>query len=193
MHSISPKRLFLGCVLGVLATQTSASGGGYMCPTTASSSDAAALEFAYAVQDFLYQFYEQNGNYSASDFSGFPNASTTTMNGEMLSQDIATNMNGLQKQAMLGVQGIQALAAEIDASSMGYMMPNCSYMYPPSLEQAGAQQFVMAAYYIEATLCGTFIGAPVPFLCHEHRLCLWSDISESQDSQTMSKPPNRRS
>lgn len=129
-----------------------------MCPSMPCSADVTALEFAFSVQNFLYQFYKQNGDYSGSEFSSFPNASMIAMNGQTLAENIASNMNGLQRQAMLGVEGIKNLAMDIDLANIGYSTPNCSYTFPPSLNEGGGMQFVVTAYYIEATLCGTFIG-----------------------------------
>jgi len=152
------KNLFVGGLLATLTSGTSANSGGYICPSMPCSADVTALEFAFSVQNFLYQFYKQNGDYSGSEFSSFPNASMIAMNGQTLAENIASNMNGLQRQAMLGVEGIKNLAIDIDLANIGYSTPNCSYTFPPSLNEGGGMQFVVTAYYIEATLCGTFIG-----------------------------------
>lgn len=131
------------------------SNAGYVCPITPPQ-DATALEFAYAVQKFLYNFYEANGNYSSQMFSSFPNATVPQMNGMSLASDLATNFAGLEKQAQLGVEGISMLSS---MAGSGYKQPMCQYSYPPGFQSGGsAKEFVMSSYFIEATLCGTFIG-----------------------------------
>lgn len=134
---------------------TAQSGAGYVCPI-APPEDATALEFAYAIQRFLYNFYEANGDYMESMFSSFPNASMTGHDGMPLSADLATNFAGLRKQSQLAVQGIQQLSS---MAGSGYEEPTCEYSYPPGFQSGGsAMDFLMSAYYIEATLCGAFIG-----------------------------------
>lgn len=142
-----------------LATAVSAqSSAGYVCPINPPQ-DATALEYAYAMQNFVYSFYQANGDFSMDMFSSFPNASMTGMNGKPLTADLAANFNGLTKQAMLGVEGITELSKN---AGSGYMQPSCDYTYPPDFtSNASPMDFVKSAYFIEATMCGVFIGKSI--------------------------------
>ena len=152
---------FKSIVLGLihLVAQTFAqNGGGYMCPIKPSTQDAAAIKFAHTVQQLLYNFYNQTGTmYSASDFSSLSdsmNASSLKM-----AQNIATNVNGIERQAMLGLDAIDGIAMSgvgLTESSIA-STDSCSYTYPPGM-QFSAMDFLKSAFFLEATLCGTFIG-----------------------------------
>lgn len=151
------KQLLASGALALLSTQAQAdhgsysNDGGYMCPIPMSTQDMTALEYGWVVQNFLYKYYMANGEFSASDFAKVPMADMMAMNGMTKADDLATNMNGLTTQAKLAVEGLQELGAtEMD----------CDYSYPPSV-QDDPMAFVVAAAYIEATLCGTFIGMPI--------------------------------
>lgn len=123
-------------------------GGGYICPITTSTQDMTSLEYGWVVQNFLYKYYTANGDFSASDFARVPMSDMMASNGMSKAENLATNMNGLTTQARLAVEGLQ----ELGATQM-----DCDYSYPPSV-QDDPMAFVVAAAYIEATLCGTFIG-----------------------------------
>lgn len=142
------KTLLLGSALSMLTPRAFAQG--YQCPLMMPD-ELTALEFAYGLQNWLYQFYSSMGSYSADDFAAFPNASMTQSNGETLAANLATNMAGLTKQAQLGVEALTELAGGMDLSSQ------CQFTYPPGLDDS-PMAFFMSAYFIEATLCGTFIG-----------------------------------
>ncbi|KAK0301878.1 hypothetical protein LTR01_009102 [Friedmanniomyces endolithicus] len=133
---------------GILATQVA--GQGYQCPLMMPS-DATALKFAYGVQNWLYQYYNTKGGTSASQFATFPNATTVQSNNETLGMNLATNFAGLEQQAKIGVQAIEHLAKSKDLSSP------CAFTWPAGINTS-VMDFFTAAYYMEATLCGTFIG-----------------------------------
>ncbi len=134
---------------GILATQVA--GQGYQCPLMMPS-DATALKFAYGVQNWLYQYYNTKGGTSASQFATFPNATMVQSNNETLGMNLATNFAGLEQQAKIGVQAIEHLAKSKDLSSP------CAFTWPAGINTS-VMDFFTAAYYMEATLCGTFIGA----------------------------------
>lgn len=135
--------------VGVLATQVAAQG--YQCPLTMPS-DVTALKFAYGVQNWLHQYYSTKGVTSASQFASFPNATMVQSNNETLAVNLAANFAGLAQQAELGVHAIEQLANDKDLSAP------CAFAWPAGIDTS-VMDFFTAAYYIEATLCGTFIGA----------------------------------
>lgn len=152
MHGL--KQFAAGSALALLATQVQAehnyitNDGGYICPVQMSTQDMTSLEYGWVVQNFLYKYYVANGEFSASDFAKVPMSDMMASNGMTKAENLATNMNGLTTQAKLAVEGLQ----ELGATQM-----DCDYSYPPSV-QDDPMAFVVAAAYIEATLCGTFIG-----------------------------------
>lgn len=143
------KTMAAGAALALPAVQAT-----YQCPISAPK-EVTALKYAYAVQDFLYKYYDANGPYDASGFANFPNATMMTVGGVTIAEAVASNMNGLTQQAMLGVEAIKELASNVNPDAM---WDECDYSYPPLLMDAQSMDFVQAIYYIEATLCGTFIG-----------------------------------
>jgi len=112
----------------------------FECPVTPGNSDAGLVEFGLAVQNLLSSYY-QSMPVNASFFSTLPNNTST---------DYLSNVMGLTRQAVLGVEALQQLEAPTTAS-----MPSCKYTFPPVTD---AISFLMTAYDLEATLCGTFIG-----------------------------------
>ena len=146
MHYLTT--FIIGSAFGILTIQVAAQG--YECPLIMPS-DATALKFAYGMQNWLYQYYKTKGGTSASQYSMFPMATMIQSNNETLEMNLATNFAGLEQQAKLGVEAIEQLAMGMDLSS------SCDYTWPASIETS-VMDFFMAAYYIEATLCGTFIG-----------------------------------
>ncbi|KAK4501497.1 hypothetical protein PRZ48_007306 [Zasmidium cellare] len=149
MHLIKPTTFAL-LATGTAAqnASSSSSSGGYMCPIKTSTADMTALEYGWVFQDFLYKYYMANGEFSASDFAKMPMSDMKASNGMTKAQNLATNMNGLTTQAKLAVQGLQDLGAP---------EMQCNYSYPPSVAE-DPMAFVVAVAYVEATLCGTFIG-----------------------------------
>lgn len=131
-----------------LAAHNGSYSGGYQCPIQMSTQDMTAVEYGWVVQNFLYKYYTANGPFSSSDFEKVPMADMQAMNGMTKAENLATNMNGLTTQARLALEGLQGLGAT---------QMDCDYSYPPKVSE-DPMAFVVAAAYIEATLCGTFIG-----------------------------------
>lgn len=136
--------------LGLLASQVA--GQGYQCPLMMPD-EVTALEFAHGVQNWLYQYYSTKGGTTADQFADFPNATMVQSNGETLAMNIANNFAGLEQQAKLGVEALEQLATGKDLSS------SCDFTWPAGIDTS-AMDFFTASYFIEATLCGTFIGMP---------------------------------
>lgn len=138
-----------GLTIAALASQVAADG--YQCPLM-TPQEVTALKFAHAIQSWLSMYYEKNnGMAEGSDFSMFPNASMVQMNGETLGDNLATNMAGLGKQAKLAVQALEMLGMGHDLSS------DCDWTYPPGLQES-AKSYYMSSSFLEASLCGAFIG-----------------------------------
>lgn len=139
-----------GLTVAGLASQV-AGDAGYQCPLMMPQ-EVSALKFAHAIQSWLNMYYEKNnGMAKDSDFSKFPNASMVQSNGMSLGDNLATNMEGLGKQAKLAVQALEMLGMGHDLSS------DCDWSYPPGLDDS-AKSYYMSSSFLEATLCGAFIG-----------------------------------
>ncbi|KAK3081737.1 hypothetical protein LTS18_003262 [Coniosporium uncinatum] len=115
----------------------------YNCPVMPSSSDAAVIEFGLAVQTLLSNYY-QSVPVNQTFFSTLPQNTVSPT-------DFLANIEGLARQAVLGVQALQSLAAAVPSAKA----PTCRYTLPPVTD---AMSHLQNAYQIEATLCGTFIG-----------------------------------
>lgn len=134
-------------VLGLLASTTSAM---YQCPITMPG-EPAALEFAYSVQKLLYNYY-QSVPVNTTFFDTLPmGAIVSPLDNMTMSANVVSNLEGLQNQAMLGVQGL----SDLGSMYPGFHEPSCMYTYPAVIN---ASSHIMNAYFIEATLCGAFIG-----------------------------------
>ena len=123
----------------------------YMCPAMPSDGDQTSLHYAYTIQNLLNIYYSSIP-VNASFFSGLPNADMMASNGMTLAENTVTNVMGLAKQAELGAEAIK----EEMMGSMSTSMPmECQYVLSPA---PNASAHLMNAFYIEATLCGAFIG-----------------------------------
>ena len=135
-------------VLLLAATTASAD---YVCPAMPSQTDANSLAYAYQIQQLLNMYYE-SVPVNASFFSGLPMADMMASNGMTLAENTVTNVEGLGKQAMLASQALEQAVG----MAQGVLMPmDCNYMLPMALN---ASAHLMNAFYLEASLCGAFIG-----------------------------------
>jgi hypothetical protein len=133
----------------ILATWASIVTADYVCPAVPSMTDAKALAFGYTVQGLIESYYE-SVPVNASFFMDLPMASMTASNGQTLAQNTVSNVEGLAKQATLGAKALMEMG-----SMLGLTPPPCTYAFPPA---SNGTTHLMNAYYIEATLCGAFIG-----------------------------------
>ncbi|KAK0951308.1 hypothetical protein LTS01_025305 [Friedmanniomyces endolithicus] len=127
----------------------SAAGATYICPASLSSSDAAAIMYGYKVQGLLESYYN-SVPVNASYFESLPNAKMTASNGMTLAENTVTNVEGLTKQAQLGAKALKELGM-----MLGLSPDECNYMLPPA---PNGTAHLMNAFYLEATMCGAFIG-----------------------------------
>ena len=123
----------------------------YMCPAMGGSQDITALIYGYQVQQLLTTYYN-NVPVNASFFSDLPNADMMASNGMTIAENMVTNVEGLTKQANLATEAIKM---ELSALSPSSMPTGCQFIYPPA---PNGTAHLMNAFYIEATLCGAFIG-----------------------------------
>jgi cerevisin len=116
----------------------------YICPAYPSRHvDGPTIEFALSLQGLLLSYYE-SVPVNATFFSTLP------PNGDPPT-DWLDNVIGLQQQALLDYQALEALAASAHVE-----VPKCSYTLPAA--PATAQQHLVNIDTIEATLCGAFIA-----------------------------------
>ncbi|KAL2349797.1 hypothetical protein BJ546DRAFT_1015094, partial [Cryomyces antarcticus] len=133
--------------LGFMLSATTAS---YQCPITMPS-DASAIKFAYSIQNLLYNYYK-SVPVNTTFFDKLPMGTTTShLDNMTMSANVVTNLQGLQNQAMLGVQAL----SDFGSMASSWVVPSCTYTYPPV---TNASSHIVNAYYIEASLCGAFIG-----------------------------------
>lgn len=118
-----------------------------------SSSDMTAVQFAYSVQNLLLSYYN-SVPVNQTFFSTLPNNTVPYT-------DFLANVEGLQRQAQLGVDALEQLSSKAPGQSQ---MPTCTY-HLPTPEDAKAH--LMYAQHIESTLCGTFIGLADYVQCPE--------------------------
>ena len=123
----------------------------YMCPAMPSMTDSTGLSYGYQIQQLLNMYYK-SVPVNASFFSGLPGADMMASNGMTLAENTVTNVEGIAKQAVLGAQ---AIMEEVGMMPGGMMPPSCAYTLPPAMN---ASAHLMNAFYLEATLCGAFIG-----------------------------------
>lgn len=121
----------------------------YVCPANPSMTDADAITFGYATQSLIKGYYE-NVPVNASFFSDLPNATSIQSNGKTMAENTAMNIQGLSKQAMLGVEALRMTGHKLHLT-----LPNCTFTYP--IPPNGTAH-LKHAFYLEATLCGSFIG-----------------------------------
>ena len=121
----------------------------YVCPANPSATDADAVAFGYATQSLIKGYYE-SVPVNASFFSDLPNASSIQSNGKTMAENTAMNIQGLSKQAMLGVEALRMTGRELHLT-----LPNCSFTHPMP---PNGTAHLKHALYLEATLCGSFIG-----------------------------------
>ncbi|KAK5013257.1 hypothetical protein LTR39_003734, partial [Cryomyces antarcticus] len=114
-------------------------------------SDASAIKFAYSIQNLLYNYYK-SVPVNTTFFDKLPMGTTTShLDNMTMSANVVTNLQGLQNQAMLGVQAL----SDFGSMASSWVVPSCTYTYPPV---TNASSHIVNAYYIEASLCGAFIG-----------------------------------
>ncbi len=121
----------------------------YMCPANPSMTDAKAIAYGYTIQGLLRDYYNSIPA-NASFFSDLPMASMMASNGMTLAENTATNVNGLTKQAMLGAEALMMMGG-----MLGLNPPKCTFTFPKA---PNGTAHLMNAFYIEASLCGAFIG-----------------------------------
>lgn len=133
--------------MGILVSSSNAM---YQCPITMPG-EPTALEFAFSVQKLLYNYYDSVPA-NTTFFDALPMGKTESpLNNMSMSANIVTNLEGLKQQSMLGVNGIQDLGAMYP----GFKKPSCEYILPTV---TNASSHLMNAYFLEATMCGAFIG-----------------------------------
>lgn len=133
--------------IGLMVTITTAT---YHCPVTISA-DTGILEFAYSIQNFLYKYY-QSVPANVTFFDELPTGSIVSpLNNQTLAANAVTNLAGLQNQAMLSVESLATLGSLAPNGET----PSCLYKFPAV---SSASTHINNAFYIEATLCGAFIG-----------------------------------
>ncbi|RDW70860.1 uncharacterized protein DSM5745_08371 [Aspergillus mulundensis] len=106
------------------------------------SSDAAVVEYAYALQGLLERYYtSQPINQTFLQ---------TATNGSRL--EYYQNLLGIQRQNRLGVRALQVVGAKVP----GYSNPRCNYSVPRA---SSGEQYVTIALGLEADVAAAFIGA----------------------------------
>ncbi|KAK3182177.1 hypothetical protein K4F52_006546 [Lecanicillium sp. MT-2017a] len=141
-------------VVPVLGAQAVAAD--YVCPANVGMSDTEAIVFGYKVQALLEKYY-QSVDVDASFFDGLPMADMEGMNGKTNAENMVTNVKGLAKQAMLGGEALKMLGmASMKANGGEAMMPDeCDYNMP---EPSDGMDYMKKLFFLEATMCGAFIG-----------------------------------
>lgn len=123
----------------------------WICPAHIGSSDMDVMIFAYKIQKLLVNYYADTP-VNATFFADLPHANMTQSNGKTLAENTATNAIGLHKQSQLSLSAIEDTLVMINA---GNTTDSCDYIYPPA---ASGSAFLKSAMYLEASLCGAFIG-----------------------------------
>lgn len=156
--------------IALVAALCSLSFAQYQCPLATTGQDAAALSYAFAIQDLLTNYYDSQ-NFSNTDLF-VPTASVSAS-----AVDLSSNFLGLQTQATIGRDAIAAL---------GNMRPNCQYNYPPTVEN-GTMILIENAFRLEGMsttrVCSqnrnnplTHYSKSVRRLHRSGRLCRIADI-----------------
>jgi hypothetical protein len=127
----------------------SAATADYVCPANPSMTDAQAIAYGYTIQGLIESYYH-SVPVNASFFSDIPMASMMASNGMTIAKNTVTNVEGLGKQAMLGAEALMMMGG-----MLGLSPPKCSFTYPMA---PNGTAHLMNAFYLEATLCGAFIG-----------------------------------
>lgn len=102
--------------------------------------DAAVLEYGYAIESLVIQFY--NVPLNESFFASAPNNSMALF---------YQNIKGIEHRNTLGRYGLERLGANITS----FRAPRCNYTVPTA---NSSQDFLMTAFKMEAAACGAFIG-----------------------------------
>ncbi len=135
--------------LFALAASSSVAMADYLCPASLSRIDAKSIAYGYTIQGLIEEYYG-SVPVNASFFAGLPTSNMTASNGMTLAENTVANVEGLGKQAMLGAEALMDMG-----KTLGLTPPPCSYSFPPV---ANGSAHLMNAFYLEATLCGAFIG-----------------------------------
>lgn len=134
-----------------------------LCPANLGKSDTDAIVFGYKVEQLINKYYHTVSS-DPSFFQSLPNANEMGMNGKSMADNMAANIQGLAQQTVLGGEALKmAGMASImshndnnDDKDNNMMMPEeCDYALPNA---PNATVHLMNAFYLEASLCGTFIG-----------------------------------
>lgn len=125
----------------------------YMCPAHKSKTDIPALKFGYKVQALLESYYNMIP-VNATFFKGLPMADQKGMNGDTMAENTVANVMGLTKQAELGAKAIVESVKSITGDG-DMMPPKCNYNFPPTPD---GMTHLKHAYFLEASMCGAFIG-----------------------------------
>ena len=118
--------------LAFVAVLLSLSVAEYQCPLATSTRDAAALSYAFAIQDLLATYYDSQNFSDANLF--VPTASVSAA-----AADLSANFLGLQTQANIGRTAIAAL---------GNVSTSCQYTYPPTISN-GTMILIENAFRLE--------------------------------------------
>ncbi|KAJ5766271.1 uncharacterized protein N7511_003887 [Penicillium nucicola] len=128
---------FLNFIGLVLAGATASNAASACAPT---DSDAAVLEFAWGLADFI------GGYYNSTVDSNFPSSSK---NATVLGYKKI--LAGLSTQNTLSVEAIDKVSAKVSS----YKEPQCTFDYPQVNTTAAWAYY---AYQFESTVTGAFIG-----------------------------------
>lgn len=135
--------------IALTVTAATAASATYMCPASITQDNAPAIMYGYKVQALLESYYG-SVPVNASFFEDLPNSSIKASNGMTLAENTVTNLEGLAKQAELGGNALKMLGKEL-----GLMPGECDFHIPTP---KNGMEHLKNIFYLEATMCGAFIG-----------------------------------